>query len=42
MANELRSKANKMSDEQREAAFRHGMQLIYGGNGGIPAKTRSA
>lgn len=39
LAEELRSKTNNLSDDQREDAFRHGMQLIYGGNGkGVPAK----
>lgn len=38
-ATEVRSVTNNMSDEQREAAFRHGMQLIYGGpKQGVPAK----
>jgi hypothetical protein len=40
MANEVRSKANSISDDQREASFNRGMQLIYGGNHGVPAKTR--
>lgn len=40
LAAELRSKTNNLSDDQREESFRHGMQLIYGGNGkGIAAKT---
>jgi hypothetical protein len=38
-AKEIRSKANLMTDDQREESLRHGMQLIYGGNGGVPAKT---
>jgi len=40
-ASEVRAQANRMSDAQREAALRHGMQLIYGGSGphGIAAKT---
>ena len=33
-ANEIRSKANKMTDEQRHDAFHYGMQLIYGGSRG--------
>jgi hypothetical protein len=39
IANEVRSAANSMTDERREDSFRHGMQLIYGGKGGVPAKT---
>ena len=39
LANETRALANSMTDVQREDAFRHGMQLIYGGPRGIPAKT---
>lgn len=39
-ANEIRTKANRLTDEQRMAAFDHGMKLIYGGgNHGVPAKT---
>jgi hypothetical protein len=40
LANEVRSKANSMTDQEREDSFRRGMQLIYGGNSnhGIPAK----
>jgi hypothetical protein len=39
-ANELRSKANSMSDQNREDSFSRGMQLIYGGTHGVTAKTR--
>jgi hypothetical protein len=39
MAKEIRSKANLMTDTEREDAFRHGMQLIYGGPGHVAAKT---
>jgi hypothetical protein len=39
MANEARAKANRMTDDQRQASLCHGMQLIYGGNAhGVPAK----
>ena len=39
-ANEVRTKSNNLSDEQREDALRHGMQLIYGGSHrGVAAKT---
>lgn len=39
MANEIRAKSNGMTDEQRMAAFDHGMKLIYGGgNHGVAAK----
>lgn len=34
VAKELRSKASGMNDADREAAYSHAMQLIYGGNGG--------
>lgn len=31
LSEEIRTDCNKLSDEQREDAFRYGMQLIYGG-----------
>lgn len=37
LANELRSKSSAMPDAEREAAYSHAMQLIYGGNGGKAA-----
>lgn len=38
IANDVRSKANSMSDEKREDAFSHGMRLIYGGTHRVAAK----
>jgi hypothetical protein len=38
IARELRAKANKMTDADREESLRFGMQLIYGGSSSIPAK----
>lgn len=42
IANELRSKANSMSDVKREDSFSHGMRLIYGGPSRVTAKTGRA
>jgi hypothetical protein len=43
MANEIRAKSNRMTDDQRMAAFDHGMKLIYGGgNHGVAAKVGRA
>lgn len=36
-ADELRSNASRMTDTEREAAYSHAMQLIYGGKGGNSA-----
>ena len=33
IAEENRSEANKLSEEQREELFQKGMQVIYGGTG---------
>ena len=40
LASEVRSQTNRMTDEQREASLRYGMQLIYGGptKHAVPAK----
>lgn len=40
MAREARALTNTMTDEQREEAFRRGMQLIYGGDATRPALPR--
>jgi hypothetical protein len=42
MAKEMRSAANKMTDEQRAESFRFGMQLIYGGDPRKSAQVRCA
>jgi hypothetical protein len=39
LACEVRAKANGMTDEKRDDSFRRGMQLIYGGNQRVAAKT---
>lgn len=33
LAKKVRAEANKLSDAQREALLRQGMQVIYGGTG---------
>ena len=40
IARELRSKANKMTDAEREESFSFGMQLIYGGSSHVAATAR--
>jgi hypothetical protein len=37
ISEEIRVDCNRLSDEQREDAFRYGMQLIYGGNKAVPS-----
>ncbi len=42
IAQDVRTKANSLSDEKREASFSHGMRLIYGGTNRVAAKTGRA
>jgi hypothetical protein len=40
LARKARSKANSLSDKEREGLFREGMAIIYGSNGGQAVRSR--